>query len=57
MLLRTALAEPPSRPSLAESLRGLDWFEVIEVRAHIVDGRAVHFQVGLEVGFGMDAEK
>ncbi|HEY5880574.1 MAG TPA: dodecin [Nakamurella sp.] len=36
------------------SLRGLDWFEVTEVRGHIVDGRVGHYQVGLKVGFRLD---
>jgi flavin-binding protein dodecin len=36
------------------SLHGLDWFEVTEVRGHIVDGRVGHYQVGLKVGFRLD---
>lgn len=38
----------------AATLRGLDWFEVTEVRGHIVDGDVEHFQVGLKVGFKLD---
>jgi len=38
-----------------ETLRGLDWFEVTEIRGHIEDGRIAHFQVGLKVGFRLDA--
>jgi dodecin len=37
------------------TLRGLNWFEVAEVRGHIVDGEVAHYQVGLKVGFRMDA--
>ncbi len=37
------------------TLRGLDWFEVTEVRGHIQDGQVAHYQVGLKVGFRMDA--
>ena len=37
------------------TLRGLDWFEVTEVRGHINDGRVEHYQVSLKVGFRMDA--
>ncbi|KIF77967.1 dodecin family protein [Streptomyces sp. 150FB] len=37
-----------------ETLRGLDWFEVTEVRGHIEDGDIEHFQVGLKVGFRLD---
>lgn len=37
-----------------QTLRGLDWFEVSEIRGHIVDGEVGHFQVGLKVGFRLD---
>ncbi|GLW23260.1 MULTISPECIES: dodecin [Microbispora] len=41
----------------ARTLRHLDWFEVTEVRGHIVDGEVAHFQVGMKVGFRLeDAE-
>lgn len=35
----------------AETLRGLDWFEVQQVRGTIRDGAVHHFQVVLKVGF------
>ncbi len=38
----------------AETLRGLDWFEVTEVRGRIEDGRIAEYQVGLKVGFRLD---
>jgi len=38
------------------TLRGLDWFEITEVRGHINDGRVEHYQVSMKVGFRMDAE-
>ncbi|MFD4138538.1 dodecin family protein [Streptomyces sp. NBC_00390] len=38
----------------SETLRGLDWFEVTQVRGHIVDGEIEHFQVGLKVGFRLE---
>ncbi|HEY2983398.1 MAG TPA: dodecin [Jatrophihabitantaceae bacterium] len=38
----------------ARTLRGLDWFEVTEIRGHIVDGELGHVQVGLKVGFRLD---
>jgi dodecin len=38
----------------ARTLRGLDWFEVTEIRGHIVDGQLGHVQVGLKVGFRLD---
>jgi len=36
------------------TLRRLDWFEVTEVRGHIVDGDVGHFQVTLKVGFQLE---
>ena len=39
----------------SSTLRGLNWFEVTEVRGHIVDGEVAHYQVSLKVGFRMDA--
>lgn len=39
----------------AQTLRGLDWFEVTEIRGHIQDGAVGHFQVGMKVGFRLDA--
>ncbi|MEV0370822.1 dodecin [Streptomyces sp. NPDC050636] len=41
----------------SETLRNLDWFEVTQVRGHLVDGEIDHYQVGLKVGFRLeDAE-
>jgi len=38
----------------ARSMRHLDWYEVIESRGHIVDGKIAHFQVKLKVGFRLE---
>jgi hypothetical protein len=38
----------------ARTLRGLDWFEITQVRGHIVDGEIEHYQVGLKVGFRLE---
>ncbi|SDN95231.1 dodecin [Actinacidiphila guanduensis] len=38
----------------AQTLRELDWFEVTQVRGHIVDGEIEHYQVGLKVGFRLE---
>lgn len=35
----------------SRSLKGLDWFEVTEVRGLIVKGEVSQFQVKLKVGF------
>ncbi|MFD5429260.1 dodecin [Streptomyces sp. SCSIO 30461] len=37
-----------------QTIRGLDWFEVTQVRGHIVDGEIEHYQVGLKVGFRLE---
>ena len=36
------------------TLRHLDWFEVTEIRGHLVDGGIGHFQVTLKVGFRLE---
>lgn len=36
------------------TLRNLDWFEVVQVRGSIVDGRIADYQVTLQVGFRME---
>lgn len=38
----------------AATIRGLDWFEVLQVRGHIADGEVGHFQVSMKVGFRLD---
>ena len=37
-----------------ETVRGLDWFEVTEIRGHIADGDVGHFQVTMKIGFRME---
>ncbi|MEU5432559.1 dodecin [Streptomyces sp. NPDC020719] len=38
----------------AQTLHNLDWFEVVQVRGQIANGRIEHYQVGLKVGFRLD---
>lgn len=38
----------------SKTIRHLEWFEVVETRGHIQDGKVVHFQVTLKVGFRID---
>jgi dodecin len=38
----------------SETLRNLDWFEVVNVRGHIQDGRVAHYQVTLKIGFRLE---
>ena len=37
-----------------QSIKHLDWFEVVETRGHIVNGEVGHFQVTLKVGFRIE---
>jgi flavin-binding protein dodecin len=39
----------------AKTLRNLDWFEVVETRGHLADGKIAHWQVKIKVGFRMEA--
>ncbi|NML17293.1 dodecin [Azohydromonas caseinilytica] len=41
----------------ALTLRHIDWFEVVETRGHVVDGRISHYQVTLKVGFRLAPEE
>ncbi|NBA96989.1 dodecin [Pseudomonas sp. R5(2019)] len=34
-----------------KSIKHLEWFEVVDTRGHIRNGKAAHFQVTLKVGF------
>jgi flavin-binding protein dodecin len=38
----------------SKTLRNLDWFEVTDIRGHIVDGDVGHFQVTMKIGFKME---
>jgi flavin-binding protein dodecin len=38
----------------AQTIKHIDWFEVIESRGHIVDGKVQHFQVTMKVGFRIE---
>lgn len=46
--IRSAIAQA------SVTLRNLDWFEVVETRGHIVDGKVGHFQVHLKIGFRIE---
>jgi dodecin len=39
-----------------QTLRHLDWFEVVGVRGQVKDGRVEHFQVTMKVGFRLEDE-
>ena len=36
------------------TVRGLDWFEVTEIRGHLQEGAIAHYQVGLKIGFRLE---
>ncbi len=35
----------------SQTLRNLRWFEVVETRGHIDEGKIQHYQVTLKIGF------
>jgi len=36
------------------TVRNIHWFNVIETRGHVEDGKVAHWQVTLKVGFTLD---
>jgi flavin-binding protein dodecin len=38
----------------SRTLRQVGWFEVVETRGHVEDGKVAHYQVSLKVGFTLD---
>lgn len=38
----------------ATTVRNLRWFEVVETRGYVEDGRIAHWQVTLKVGFTLE---
>jgi len=40
----------------SRTLRQVGWFEVIQTRGHVADGKVAHFQVVLKVGFTLEDE-
>ncbi len=37
----------------SKTLRDMRWFEVVETRGHIIDGKVGHWQVTIKVGFSL----
>jgi flavin-binding protein dodecin len=46
--IRTAVAKA------AQTLRNLEWFEVVTIRGMIEDGKVAYFQVTLKLGFRLE---
>ncbi|MBA2492943.1 MAG: dodecin [Gammaproteobacteria bacterium] len=38
----------------AKTIDNMDWFEVLETRGHLKDGRVEHWQVTVKVGFRLN---
>ena len=38
----------------SETLRNIDWFEVVSVRGHVADGKVAHDQATLKIGFRLE---
>jgi hypothetical protein len=38
----------------AKSVRNMQWFQVLETRGHIVNGKVGHWQVTIKVGFTLE---
>ena len=38
----------------AETVRNLRWFQVLDTRGHIQEGRVAHWQVTLKIGFTLE---
>lgn len=37
-----------------KTVRNMRWFEVVETRGHIEDGKLAHWQVTVKIGFTLD---
>jgi len=37
-----------------ETVRNMQWFEVVETRGHIQDGKVAHWQVTVKIGFTLE---
>ena len=41
----------------SKTVKNMDWFQVVEQRGRIKDGKVVEFQVTIKVGFRVEREK
>jgi flavin-binding protein dodecin len=39
----------------SETVRNLDWFEIVAVRGQIEEGQVAHFQVTMKLGFRLES--
>jgi flavin-binding protein dodecin len=38
----------------SETVRNIHWFEVVETRGHVADGKVAHWQVTIKAGFTIE---
>jgi flavin-binding protein dodecin len=38
----------------AKTMRNMQWFQIMETRGHIAEGKVAHWQVTLKIGFRLD---
>jgi flavin-binding protein dodecin len=38
----------------ASTVKHMGWFEVVQTRGHIMEGKVAHYQVTIKVGFTID---
>jgi dodecin len=38
----------------SKTLRNIRWFNVVDTRGQVVDGKVAHFQVTVKIGFTLD---
>lgn len=36
------------------TMRNMHWFQVVDTRGHIVDGKVAHWQVTIKIGFTLE---
>jgi dodecin len=41
----------------SSTLRQVGWFEVVETRGHVEDGKVAHYQVTLKIGFTLEDDE
>lgn len=39
----------------SETVRHIQWFEVVETRGHVQEGKVAHWQVTVKIGFTLEA--
>jgi len=37
-----------------KTIKNMDWFEVVDTRGHLQDGKIAHWQVTIKVGFRLE---